>query len=234
MTKKGTALIGELRTEALHQALQEAEIDDVTLIGLLVLALGGDNVSVTTPVDPYPYGYRSETKRLATGLIEGGILTRDPASLRNRARAMLAAVLSCKIDASSSGMLARHAGVAIGADRWLASMANEEFLACLSKSALNAAAAASGVAPCNTGKATRAAFCRAFKDRHYVYPEARIELSPAELEAQQRWSGQEDEVLPETPEAGEEAEGRAGETGEPSGGEDSPEAEHLEPTAEAA
>ena len=40
VTQKGTAMIGDLRTDALHQALQEAMIDDHTLLALLILAFG--------------------------------------------------------------------------------------------------------------------------------------------------------------------------------------------------
>ena len=41
VTQKGNAIIGDLRTDALHEALQAHDIDDITLIALLVLALGG-------------------------------------------------------------------------------------------------------------------------------------------------------------------------------------------------
>ena len=44
VTQKGVTMIGDYRTDALHQALQESDIDDQTLIGLLVLALAGNNV----------------------------------------------------------------------------------------------------------------------------------------------------------------------------------------------
>jgi ParB family chromosome partitioning protein len=70
------ALIGELRTEALHQALEEAEIDDAMLIGLLVLAFAGENVTVISPGDSG--GYHAETKRAAYPLVEGSSLTTDP------------------------------------------------------------------------------------------------------------------------------------------------------------
>jgi ParB family chromosome partitioning protein len=76
VTKKGMALIGELRTEALHQALEEAEIDDAMLIGLLVLAFAGENVTVISPGDSG--GYHAETKRAAYPLVEGSSLTTDP------------------------------------------------------------------------------------------------------------------------------------------------------------
>ena len=182
VTKKGMALIGELRTEALHQALEQAEIDDPTLIGLLVLAFAGENVSVISPGD----SYRTETRRAARPLVEGGSLTREPALLRRHARAMLATVLSCKVDASGSGSMARHAGATIGADAWLPSMANEEFLGCLSKAALNEVAMASEVGRFDRAKDTRAALCRAFQERTFVYPQARFALGADELAAERR------------------------------------------------
>ncbi len=42
VTQKGIAMIGDLRTDALHLALADAPIADDTLLGMLVLALGGD------------------------------------------------------------------------------------------------------------------------------------------------------------------------------------------------
>ena len=188
VTKKGEALIGELRTAALHQALHEAPIDDATLIGLLVLALGADNVSVTAPVGSDDYGSRAIRRKTVATLTAGGALTQDPTTLRGCARAMLAAILSCRVDGSSSGIAARHAGVAIDADQHLPSMATEEFLSCLSKTALNSAAETNAVAPCERAKDTRAAMIRAFRDRTWHYPEARFALQPDELAAQQRWS----------------------------------------------
>ena len=186
VTKKGMALIGELRTAALHQALEEAEIDDAILIGLLVLAFAGENVTVISPGDSG--GYHAETRRAAYPLVEGGSLTTDPTTLRRSARAMLASVLSCQVGAAGSGSMARHAGVAVGADAWLPSMANEAFLGCLSKAALNEAAMAQGVGRFDRAKDTRAAMCRAFEQRTYVHPAARFALSASELEAERRWS----------------------------------------------
>jgi len=99
---------------------------------------------------------------------------------------MLAAVLSCQVGASGSGTMARHAGAVIGADAWLPSMANEAFLGCLSKAALNEAALANDVARFDRAKDTRAAMCRAFKERTYVHPQARFALTAEELEAERR------------------------------------------------
>ena len=38
LTQKGDAMVGDLRTDALHEAFAQAEIPDQTLIGLLVLS----------------------------------------------------------------------------------------------------------------------------------------------------------------------------------------------------
>jgi ParB family chromosome partitioning protein len=203
VTKKGNALIGDLRTEALHQALHEAQIDDQRLIGLLILALAANNVSVTTPVGCDDYGGSRARSKITAALTAGGALTQDADTLRQCARDMLAAVLSCRVDVSSSGNVARHVGVAIDADRYLANMATEEFLSCLSKTALNDAAQANAVTPCERAKDTRAAMIRAFKQRTYLYPEACFALSPSELAGQQRWSTQMvDEPLSADPDTG--------------------------------
>ena len=44
-------MIGDLRTDALHQALADTPIEDDTLLGLLILAFGGDNVTVDSGSD---------------------------------------------------------------------------------------------------------------------------------------------------------------------------------------
>ena len=41
VTQKGVAMIGDLRTDALHQALADMPIEDDTLFGMLILAFGG-------------------------------------------------------------------------------------------------------------------------------------------------------------------------------------------------
>ena len=102
MTKKGVGLIGDLRTEALHRALREAEIADDTLLGLLVLAFSGGHVQVQSGArgDDTRWGRRG---RVALGIAEGGVLTTDPAALRRAAREMLVEVLSCRVGVSCSG-----------------------------------------------------------------------------------------------------------------------------------
>jgi ParB family chromosome partitioning protein len=46
VTRKGIEIIGDLRTDALHEALSRAPIEDDTLLALLVLAFAGQNVRV--------------------------------------------------------------------------------------------------------------------------------------------------------------------------------------------
>ena len=41
-------MIGDLRTDALHEALGRAPIEDDTLLALLVLAFAGQNVSIAS------------------------------------------------------------------------------------------------------------------------------------------------------------------------------------------
>ncbi|TIU90827.1 MAG: plasmid partitioning protein, partial [Mesorhizobium sp.] len=48
MTRKGIEMIGDLRTDALHEALSRAPIEDDTLMALLVLAFAGQNVTVAS------------------------------------------------------------------------------------------------------------------------------------------------------------------------------------------
>ncbi len=183
ITGKGVALIGDIRTEALHQALQEAPIGDDVLIGLLVLALGGKNVAVDSGAQHKTHGWR---RQVAEKLTEGGVLTQDLELLRATAREMLVEVLSCRDNKSQSGMVARHAGTAIGADDYLPNMATQEFLSCLSKQAIERTASANRVLPRNTGKQTRAALIEHVGRGCFVHPAALFAPTPAELEARRR------------------------------------------------
>jgi len=180
ITAKGMAMIGDLRTDALHQALREAPIGDDVLMGLLVLGLGGRNVQVHSGAASKGYGWR---KRITETLTEGGVLTQDLDVLRTAAREMLVEVLSCRVNMSQSGMGARHAGVAIGADLYLPNMATPEFLSCLSKQAMQRTASANGVAPRNTGKETRAALITQVGTGSFVHPAALFPPTAKELEA---------------------------------------------------
>ena len=177
VTQKGIAMIGDLRTDALHQALADAPIEDDTLLGMLVLALGANNVSV----DSGNNLSGCERQAISRTLTEGGVLTTDAGLLRQAARAMLAAVLSCRENRSQSGPFARIAGEAIGASLRLPNMATEEFLSCLSRGALEKAAAAESVRVEVRAKDTRARMITHFKDSTFVYPGALFRLTPEEL-----------------------------------------------------
>ena len=70
-------------------------------------------------------------------------------------------------------------------------MATEEFLSCLSKTAIGKAATAEGVRVEVRGKDTRARLIERFKDGVYVYPAALFKLTPEEVSdmAEARHSG---------------------------------------------
>ncbi len=181
LTAKGAAMVGDLRTDALHQALRERPIDDDQLIGMLVLALGGKNVIVLSGVCR---GYRGNTlARIAESLTEGGVLTRDIDTLRHAAREALVEVLSCRENHSASGMGARHAGAAIDADTYLPNMATDEFLPSLSRAALEQCAAEHAIAVQARVKDTRVAVAAHFREGTFIYPAARFAPTEAELEA---------------------------------------------------
>jgi ParB family chromosome partitioning protein len=192
VTQKGQAMIGDLRTDALHEALEKAEIDDMTFVALLVLALGGDNVSVQSGSEGF------ERKEIGKALIQGGVLTSDGVAIHTAARTVLKAVLSCRINTSNSGPFARVAGDAIGASLHLPNMASEEFLSCLSKAGLEKAARAEGVRVESRGRDTRANMVERFKDGRYVYPVALFRLTEEEAREAERpreipgWSETED------------------------------------------
>jgi ParB family chromosome partitioning protein len=184
VTKDGMKMIGDFRTDALHKALADDEIDDLTMIGLLILAICGKNVEVRSPLPNAGYYQSSGGRRdsIAASIVPEGLLTGDPATLRQTAREALRFCLGLRESnyGGNSGIVARIAGIATGADRHLPAMATEEFLSCLSKPEIEAIASANGVLPKPTGKATRAALIERFKDEHFVYPGAKFALGAAE------------------------------------------------------
>jgi ParB-like chromosome segregation protein Spo0J len=177
VTQKGVAMIGDLRTDALHLALADAPIEDDTLLGLLILALGGANVSVDSGSDLRA----ADRQAICRSLTEGGVLTADIDMLRQAARRMLTGVLSCRDNRSQSGPFARVAGETIGASLLLPNMATEAFLSCLSRSALEAAAAAESVNIAPRAKDTRARMVKQFAGGAYVYPGALFRLTDEDL-----------------------------------------------------
>jgi len=171
VTQKGEAMIGDMRTDALHAALRDEPIDDQRLIALLVLAFAGSNVEVKTGLARGPT-QRDGRAEIASLLTEGGTITSDPAALQAAARAMLAYALSCRDNWSQSGAVARLAGDAIGADAHLPNMATVDFLSCLSKAAVEGVALDLDVPVQPTGKATRGAVIARVGEGRWVYPQA--------------------------------------------------------------
>ncbi|WOJ91721.1 ParB/RepB/Spo0J family partition protein (plasmid) [Methylocapsa polymorpha] len=180
ITQKGMAIIGDLRTEALSTALLENQFDDITLIGVLLLAFNAGNVEIKT-------GDYTRDKRqfLFQRITEGGRLTQDIATLRATARETLALILSCRAGYNTSGLAARFAGDAIGADAHLPNMAKEEILSCLSKAGIERAAASLGVPPKPRAKDTRAALIEQVGEGTFVLPEACFAPKQDELSAHQ-------------------------------------------------
>ncbi|RVD57451.1 plasmid partitioning protein [Mesorhizobium sp. M2D.F.Ca.ET.185.01.1.1] len=172
VTRKGIEMIGDLRTDALHEALSRAPIEDDTLFALLVLAFAGQNVRV----DSGPGGdfrFRGRFDRHAASLFDAeGQFAVDIDTLRVAARGVLIDVLSCRENISKSGIVGIVAGRAIGADGFLANMGTEDFLSCLSRPALEASCADTPVLPRARVKDTRAALVDHYKEGHFVHPSA--------------------------------------------------------------
>ena len=176
ITHKGDEIIGALRTEALVKSLEANAVDDATLIGLLILALNARNVSIQA----HGSGHATRTK-LVQSITEGGRLSHDVERLRVVARQTLANVLSCSLGHGDSGLPARIAGDAIGADAHLGNMATEEFLSCLSKTAIERVGSSLNVLPRQRVKDTRAAVIAEAAGSTYIHPAALFALSQAEI-----------------------------------------------------
>jgi ParB family chromosome partitioning protein len=181
VTRKGIEMIGDLRTDALHDALAQAPIAEDMLTALLVLALAGRNVSIASGASDGVYGY-ARMERHAARLISGdGLLDFDPATLHQVARAALIDVLSARENRTDSGAVARIAGRVIGADDYLPNMGSEDFLSCLSRQALEATCADTPVLPRQKVKDTRAALVEHFREGRFVHPSALFRPDPAKL-----------------------------------------------------
>ncbi|RWN57685.1 MAG: plasmid partitioning protein [Mesorhizobium sp.] len=182
VTRKGIEIIGDLRTEALHEALSRAPIEDDTLMALLVLAFAGQNVTVASGArDISCYGAAGLVEHAARLFDQEGRLAFDMDTLRVVVRSLLIDVLSCRENRSDSGVVARVAGDVIGADNFLPNMGTEDFLSCLSRQALEAACANTSVLPCQKVKDTRAALVEHFKEGRFVHPSALFAPTPERL-----------------------------------------------------
>ena len=169
-------MIGDFRTDALHQALDNEAIGADTLIGLLVLALGSKNVSIENGI---AYG-RDARDAIPDRISDAGVLTADPVMLHAAAREMLKMVFSCRTNMTDSGICSRIAGESLGASDVLPNMATDAFLSCLSRQALERNAAGEGVKVEVRVKDTRTAMVTHFKDKIWRFPGAFFALSDEE------------------------------------------------------
>jgi len=156
VTQKGHDMMGDFRTDALHEALGSAPIEDDMLMALLVLAFAGQNVRVDSGAGGTFYGGKRFSRHGVTLFDEHGKLAFDQDTLRIAVRSVLIDVLSCRRGMSNSGMVSRIAGEAIGADEYLPNMGSEDFLLCLSRQALEACCAEAAVQPRQKVRETRA------------------------------------------------------------------------------
>lgn len=184
VTRKGFDMIGDFRTDALHEALGRAPIEDDTLTALLLLAFAGQNVSITTGAGKTFYG-QNRMARYATMLFNAeGKLSFDMDTLRVAVRLALIEVFSCRENATRSGIVANIAGAEIGADSFLPNMGTDDFLSCLSRPALEAACKDTPVLPRKTVRETRAELVKHFATNSLVHPAA---LFPPDTEKLSEW-----------------------------------------------
>ena len=183
ITRKGVEMIGDLRTDALHEALARAPIEDFVLMALLVLALAGRNVSIQSGASDGVYG-AARMERHAVRLVgETGELAFDMDTLRTAARSALIDTLSARQNRTDSGVVARLVGAAIGADNFLGHMATEEFLSCLSRPVLERSCSNTSVLPRPRATDTRAALVAHFREQRFVHPASLFAPDSAEIAA---------------------------------------------------
>ncbi|MFB2553829.1 ParB/RepB/Spo0J family partition protein [Ensifer soli] len=184
VTQKGHDMIGDFRTDALHDALARAPIEDDTLMALLVLAFASQNVRVDSGAGGALYGSSRFGRHAARLITDEGRLSFDMDTVRVTARAALIDVLSCRRGMSNSGVVSRIAGDAIGADSYLPDMGGEDFLACLSRQALEGAAKDAGIEPKARVRETRAALVEHFSgDTTLVHASALFAPDPQDVTA---------------------------------------------------
>ena len=184
VTQKGQDMIGDFRTDALHDALSRAPIEDDMLMALLVLAFAGQNVRVDSGAGGALYGGARFGRHVARLMTEEGRLSFDMDTVRVAARATLIDVLSCRRGMSNSGVVSRLAGEAIGADSYLPNMGSEEFIASLSRQALETVAKDAGLEPRARVRETRSALVTHFEgETNLVHSSALFAPDPADAVA---------------------------------------------------
>ncbi len=196
VTVKGHEIIGDLRTDALHEALARAPIEDDALLALTLISFASQNVGVNS-ASPNNYYSASTMANMVAGLVNGdGTLNLERDILQQTARSLLRHVLSCQVNRTNSGLAARIAGPAIGAHSFLPNMGTDEFLSCLSRSAIEGTAKLVSVPVQKKMKDTRAAMVKRFADTEFVHPSALFGLKPDEVAGwigskEENWSGDE-------------------------------------------
>lgn len=182
VTQKGQDMIGDFRTDALHEALARAPIEDDMLMALLVLAFAGQNVRVDSGAGGAHHGGAGFGRHAARLFTVQGQFSFDMDTARVAARAALIDVLSCRRGMSNSGVVSRIAGEAIGADSFLPDMGMEEFLVCLSRQSLEATAKDVGIEPRGRVRETRSALVEHFQgDKNLVHPAALFAPDPQDV-----------------------------------------------------
>ncbi|GBQ21557.1 chromosome partitioning nuclease protein ParB [Acetobacter estunensis NRIC 0472] len=170
----GLKLIGEVRTQALREALAGAgeDVDPWDLVGAFLLALSANNVKVDDDHTYDPYGGVSARERAVGRVFPEGVLVRDPATLRKASLEVLGSFMNCEVSMhSGSGLPALLLGVLFGADAHMPNMAFEAFLKTYSKSGITKAVKAEGLEEKPTGKAMREALMGHVGEGRWV-PEA--------------------------------------------------------------
>ncbi|MFT8718486.1 ParB N-terminal domain-containing protein [Acetobacter sp.] len=232
----GLKLIGEVRTQALREALAGAgeseDVDPWNLVGAFLLALSANNVTIHGDHTYDPYGGGSARDRAVGRVFPEGVLVRDPATLREAALDVLASFMNCEVSMhSGSGLPAQLLGVLFGADAHMPNMAFEAFLKTYSKPGITKAVKAEGLEEKPTGKAMREALMGHVGEGRWV-PEAagfgegiaawkeelarkaKSAAARAKLQAELEDEDEQDEDVAESEDLGEEIEGGDGEGSE--------------------
>ncbi|GCD54407.1 hypothetical protein NBRC3188_3104 [Acetobacter pasteurianus NBRC 3188] len=167
----GLKIIGEVRTQALREALAAAResADPWDMIGAFLLALSADNVNIHGDNTYDPYGAASERDRAVASVFPEGVLVRDPAVLRNAALEVLCSFMNCEVSMhSGSGLPAQILGVLFNADAHMPTMAFEDFLKTYSKPGITKAVQAEGLEEKPKGKAMREALMAHVGEKRWV------------------------------------------------------------------
>lgn len=146
-----------------------------------MLAFAGLNVRVDSGASDTVFGPKRFKRHAARLIGEDGRLAFDGETLRVAARSMLIDVLSCRRGMSNSGVISRIAGDAIGADNFLPNMGSEDFLLCLSRQAMEAAAKEANVLPRQKVRETRAALVDHFRQERFVHTAALFAPDPQDI-----------------------------------------------------